>query len=573
MKKIICTLCIAATVITGCSKNETKTAPREFQVTAYAAYQNSRTSISTDNSLAWNTGDNIGIYADGLQDNRSFQRMSSGGFVGGFVYTGSSLTTATYRAYSPYASHASGYTITADLPTEQNAAFDGAADFMVSAPITANYSESKQISGINFTFDASSHLFTILRFTLKDGAAGTLKSENIASLRVSSAGQTLAGTFQFDVRHPENGTSFTIPQDTITASFDSRPSLASPVTAYVVVRPTDTDKPVKLTVEVFTTGGKAVFTTAEPVTLTRSTVKVMPTITVSDTWKKSESLNAAFPDAKFLKYILDNFDDNLDGQITQNEIKGRTSIECSGLGIMSLSGIELFPDLQMLDCSKNALTSLSLTSNTSLQTLMCGNNTLTAINLTACKSLTTLDASGLIVSELDLSGCPMLSSLTLTGVSIQNISIAGCTNLASFEGINIGLKSLDCSNCTSLTSLTCYDNSAMSSLKLSGCIALSGIWVRNSGLTSLDLSGLAALSSIMCQRNSLQTVNLTGCTSLSNFYAHTNPFKELDFSQCPSLSSFTLTTCPNLTTIWLKTGQTVATKNYDNTVTTIKYKN
>lgn len=567
---------ILATVIlmTGCAKQDTTTPTGTFDVTAYADYDNTRTSLADGGVLSWREGDRIGIYADGVQNNRPFSRTTEGVFTGSFEYTGNKATQATYRAYYPFTMQYSGYTLTGVLPETQNGVFDGAADFMVSAPLTAVYSESSKITGLNFNFDTSSHLFAILKLTLKDGVAKTLAKESVTKVVVSTADGTLAGTFSFDVRNASENAVFSEGKSSVSVVWnDNRPSLASPVSVYAVVKPTDEGKPVRLSVEVSTSGGTAAFSSDVPVTITRSKIKELPAITVSDTWKKSESINSAFSDANFLKCLLGLYDDNGDGMLTKSEITGIKTLDCSGFNIASLAGIELFTDLTDLNCSNNQLTRLSLTANTELLSLSCGSNSLVSIDVTKCTKLSTFNGTSLSVDNLDLSQCKYLSSITLSGGKIGTLNLKGCTSLLSLNVINIGLSSLLLDGCTALSSLDCYDNAAMTTLSLSGCTSLGSIMSRGCGYTHLDLSGLSSLNTIYCQRGALETVNLTGCTSLGTFYAHTNPLKEVDLSPCISLGSFTLTSCPNLKTIWLKTGQSVGTMNYDSSVTTIKYKN
>ena len=59
-------------------------------------------------------------------------------------------------------------------------------------------------------------------------------------------------------------------------------------------------------------------------------------------------------------YCLDSLDINHDGIIAEDEISGVLRIDCSGRGMTSLEGIEIFPCLTTLICSNNCLESLNL---------------------------------------------------------------------------------------------------------------------------------------------------------------------------------------------------------------------
>ena len=80
-----------------------------------------------------------------------------------------------------------------------------------------------------------------------------------------------------------------------------------------------------------------------------------------------------FPDAAFRAYLLDSFE-NTGGLYPLMDSTQVTAIECAGLDIQSLKGVELFPQLAYLDCCDNALSSLDLSQNTLLTALYCAGN-------------------------------------------------------------------------------------------------------------------------------------------------------------------------------------------------------
>ena len=67
-----------------------------------------------------------------------------------------------------------------------------------------------------------------------------------------------------------------------------------------------------------------------------------------------------------MQYALDNFDENWDGQLQTGEIAAVTSIDCSGLGIVSLEGIGRFAKLQTLVANDNPISAIDLSQNTDL---------------------------------------------------------------------------------------------------------------------------------------------------------------------------------------------------------------
>ena len=81
------------------------------------------------------------------------------------------------------------------------------------------------------------------------------------------------------------------------------------------------------------------------------------------------------PDATFRAFILENYDSDGNGALTQLEAEQITSLAVQGRSITSLKGIRYMTALLSLDCSSNSLTELDLTQNSSLTTLNVKGNT------------------------------------------------------------------------------------------------------------------------------------------------------------------------------------------------------
>ena len=100
--------------------------------------------------------------------------------------------------------------------------------------------------------------------------------------------------------------------------------------------------------------------------------------------------NVYIPDENFRNYLISNkeINPNGDGEILVTEAAKYTgAINCNGLKINDLTGIEAFIGLTKLICYSNQLSSLDLSSNTSLIELNCGMNQITCLNLTSNTSL------------------------------------------------------------------------------------------------------------------------------------------------------------------------------------------
>ena len=90
--------------------------------------------------------------------------------------------------------------------------------------------------------------------------------------------------------------------------------------------------------------------------------------------EKENQTMVEIPDANFKAYLLEKFDKNKDGNISLAEAKAVKEINCSGRNIESLSGIERFSNLLVLDCSNNQLDEVILVKNKKLNQLNTKNN-------------------------------------------------------------------------------------------------------------------------------------------------------------------------------------------------------
>ena len=201
-----------------------------------------------------------------------------------------------------------------------------------------------------------------------------------------------------------------------------------------------------------------------------------------------------FPDDHFIAYVELRCDKDGDGTLSQAELDGVTELYVDHANIKDLTGIELFPNLDKLDCKYNNLTRLDVSKNTKLTKLYCESNQLTGLDLSKNTALTELDCALNQLTGLDLS-----KNTALTVLYCESNH----------------LTSLDLSKNTELTELNCQDNQ-LTSLDLSKNTALTKLYCALNQLTSLDLSKNTALTILGCSGNNRQiTVGETGQFDLS----------------------------------------------------------
>ncbi|MBD5200030.1 MAG: hypothetical protein HDS83_06545 [Bacteroidales bacterium] len=296
----------------------------------------------------------------------------------------------------------------------------------------------------------------------------------------------------------------------------------------------------------------------------------------------------AFPDENFRKYVLNNFDVDKNGIISEDEALKVSKIDVSGSirgsgGIMSLDGIQYFQNLKdlkcgynqlstldvskntvltSLDCSSNKLTSLDVSKNTALTSLICGSNKLTSLDVSKNTALTSLTCSHNQLTALDVSKNTALTSLICGSNKLTSLDVSKNTELLDLDCNWNSLISLDLSGCTALSKLECPNNqgylttlnlsncSALSTLNVdteylvtldvSGCTSLTRLCVEawyNERLKSLNASGCIALTYFLCRRCDYASLNLSGCTSLITVKLYNSDIAELNLSGCRALNS------------------------------------
>ena len=201
-----------------------------------------------------------------------------------------------------------------------------------------------------------------------------------------------------------------------------------------------------------------------------------------------------FPDDHFIAYVELRCDKDGDGTLSQAELNGVTELYVAYANIKDLTGIELFPKLEKLDCKNNNLTRLDVSKNTKLTKLYCEFNQLTSLDLSKNTALTELNCQVNQLTSLDLSKNTALTKLDCALNPLTSLDVSNNTALTYLDCNYNQLTSLDLSQNTALTKLGCHDNQ----------------------LTSLDLSKNTALDTLDCSGNKRQiTVGETGQFNLS----------------------------------------------------------
>ena len=287
MRKIIWILIAVIPLLTGCSEYmEQPALLKEGELFQWktGATQASETKTTLDGTtLSWVAGDKIGIYVgDDLQDNMPFTLVSENSFEGGMAYRRETRADVKYYAYYPYCPSASpSTTVSAILPAEQVAPFDGSANFMT-AQVSAKYDEEDMP---DVTFPFNNQLMSIVKLTVVDSQGDFADQKLVGATIIATGGAstTLAGSFTFDVTSPAASPVFsTTPIEVSSSVTGTFPEASQPVmgtntphSLYLLVNPITVTS---LKVLIKTTDKVFVITTSTETTFTKGRVVAMPTI-------------------------------------------------------------------------------------------------------------------------------------------------------------------------------------------------------------------------------------------------------------------------------------------------------
>ena len=240
-------------------------------------------------------------------------------------------------------------------------------------------------------------------------------------------------------------------------------------------------------------------------------------------------------DLQFKLFLLENFDLNSDGIISEDEAKLVKEINCPLKGILSLEGIQYFPNLEILDCSRNDVFTIDVSQNTALKNLNCDYCDIKVLDVSSnhaleslsCKSrsgmwglldslilnpeLKILDIEGHLLTSLDFSGHKYLKELYCQSTTLTNIDVSrSALEIVDCRGNQLNF--LNINDCTSLKEITFYGNAL--SFVAKNCSSLERVYAV--GLRQLDVSDSPLLKILECSLTGIQSFSLSNNPNLED---------------------------------------------------------
>ena len=233
-----------------------------------------------------------------------------------------------------------------------------------------------------------------------------------------------------------------------------------------------------------------------------------------------------FPDEGFRSFLKACCDTDNDGKLDV-DIKSMTIP--TSYGIKSLKGIQLFEDLEKLDCHDIGLTELNVSLNYKLKELDCSGNQLKDYLPILSSGLKKLNCSNNKLTHMNLgirSGL-YLEEVNCSNNDIRNIVMDSVGELVKFDCSNNSLMALDVSQCSKLQELNCSGNQLME-LDVGSQTQLTQLDCSNNKLAELNVNQNGGLTSLICNDNQLKTLDLSQNHSLSNLNCANNRLACLD---------------------------------------------
>lgn len=259
------------------------------------------------------------------------------------------------------------------------------------------------------------------------------------------------------------------------------------------------------------------------------------------------------PDAALKAYLVNNYDDDGDEEISIVEADNITMVNCSGKGVTDLTGLEACTNLVTLNCSNNNITTINLPNLKQLRTLTCNDNPIEYINLDNCVALEYLNLQGVTTNAISGTAITLDNYtqadnfyFTIKNTKFTSFTAKNSATVATLEFYG-EFTDVAVTDNTALTSLVFYSpavnatlsgNSVLEGVDVSELTSLELLDVQKCNLQSLDVTKNLALTSLICNNNELTTLDVSNNTSLVKFYCNDNKLPKINVTANTALQEF-----------------------------------
>ena len=213
-----------------------------------------------------------------------------------------------------------------------------------------------------------------------------------------------------------------------------------------------------------------------------------------------------FPDINLKKYLIDNYDLNDDGGISEDEAANIAMVSCRNKNIADLTGLEECKNITTIDCSGNYISEIKLPGLTKLVSLICYGNPIEVLDLSNCSALRVLNIQNSTDNAIsgDVININAYNQATSLTIDVSN---------TKFDHIKVTrsntLTYLDVSKNTHLKYLAAFLTPNLSSIDVSKLVQLEYLDLGSCALTDLDVSQNVLLTDLYVSKNKLSTLNVS----------------------------------------------------------------
>ena len=286
-----------------------------------------------------------------------------------------------------------------------------------------------------------------------------------------------------------------------------------------------------------------------------------------------------FPDINLKKYLIDNYDLNDDGGISEDEAANISMVSCRNKKIADLTGLEECKNITTIDCSENYISEIKLPGLTKLVSLVCYGNPIEVLDLSNCSALKVLyiqsnSDNAIVEDELKLTYYDQAESLTIdvTNTIMDRIYICRSNTLANLDVsknihltqlsayVNPNLKSIDVSKLVNLEILDLGD-CAFTNLDVSQNVLLTKLFVTNNKLSTLNVSQNKQLKVLKCNGNQISILKILNNDKLETIDASNNLLSSIILSNQPALKSVNINGNTEITLLDLSNSPSIESIN------------
>jgi len=271
------------------------------------------------------------------------------------------------------------------------------------------------------------------------------------------------------------------------------------------------------------------------------------TLLYDDQYERAIAIDETnFPDAAFRQYVSQNCDKSpKDGVLSLDERKAVKSLYMDLLNIESLEGIKYFPELELLNCSDNRITSLNLSYNKKLETLLCEGNRISDLYIRGNLRLKLLYCYSNKLTSLDVSRNTLLRTLNCSENKIEELSVNDNLQLETLNCRKNSLTVLDVRNNTALKELDCGEN-AITELDVSKNSGLTWLQCDSTDIGDLNVTSNPELKRLYCSKTAITELDLSKNTNLEKLEMRSLKIQSIDVSKNVNLIELDLAWCHDL---------------------------